>query len=282
MTNSIQSNAPRFYTMLVGPEKATQLLVSNTKNRKLSPRIVEKYARDMAHGNWINNGDVVRISVDGVLLDGQHRLSAIVMSGVTIPVNFVEGLDPDAFTRIDTGHKRTIGAIAGLTGFANSHAASAIAKRLIQWENTADKSRFTFSNGFFSQITEKDILGFMDTYDDEIQSMFKNINNALPHRKCGAPSALVAALIICQRYNTDAASSFVSGLITGANLTEFSPIAALRDKLVDPPERRGLFWEVEVMALTIKSFSYHVKGKPLKYLRWIQGGDNPEKFPTLG
>lgn len=62
----------------ITPEKAKTLLVMNTKNRKLSRKLVQKYASDMAAGRWPYNGDPIRVSVSNVLLDGQHRLEACI------------------------------------------------------------------------------------------------------------------------------------------------------------------------------------------------------------
>jgi hypothetical protein len=70
---------------LITPELASSLLETNSNNRNLSKGTVEAYANDMLAGNWDESvGDAISIDTDGVLRNGQHRLSAIVLSGVSI------------------------------------------------------------------------------------------------------------------------------------------------------------------------------------------------------
>lgn len=91
----------------IDPNKARELLSLNTKNRKLSRKLVEKYAADMTSGRWPYNGDPIRVSATNVLLDGQHRLQAIVDSGVTIEAELIEKLPDDVAMTIDGGRKRS-------------------------------------------------------------------------------------------------------------------------------------------------------------------------------
>ena len=98
----------RFYQELITPEKAEKILKKNLPyNRKVSDRVVELYARDMKEGRW--NEDcptTISISSKGYLIDGQHRLLAVIRSGV--PILFVVAADvsEDAFEYIDNGKKR--------------------------------------------------------------------------------------------------------------------------------------------------------------------------------
>lgn len=67
---------------LITPEKAIDLLANNPDNRKLSKAHVHKLADDMREGKWEPwNGNTIVFEKDtGKLLDGQHRLEAIVES----------------------------------------------------------------------------------------------------------------------------------------------------------------------------------------------------------
>lgn len=278
--NRNYQTAPYYYSKAVGPKEAKELLALNIKNRRLSGRIVSKYAKDMADGNWINNGDVIRISSKGTLIDGQHRLSAIIEAGVTVTLNFAEGLDPDSFSTIDRGKGRTTGQILELQGFKNAKILAAVSKRLIHWENTLDQSKFTFMNEGFQRITDHEQMAYVKHHASEIHKTYESLTGSLPLKKCGAPSALITALIIIQRYNSFSSKKFIEGLVTGANLIQNSPIALLRDRMVDPPDRRGAAWDLELMALTIKSFNKFISNNPIKTLAWRQVGNYPEKFPV--
>jgi hypothetical protein len=62
----------------------------------------------MLDGNWKENGETVKLDSNGNIIDGQHRLQAIVDSGVTIELILVEGLNPSVADTIDIGRKRSI------------------------------------------------------------------------------------------------------------------------------------------------------------------------------
>lgn len=68
----------------ITPELAESWLAQNTFNRPVSMRVVRRYAADMASGSWHLNHQGVAFDSAGVLVDGQHRLHAIIRSGCTV------------------------------------------------------------------------------------------------------------------------------------------------------------------------------------------------------
>jgi hypothetical protein len=92
----------------VDPSDAKSLLERNTNNRKLRETVVDYYANEMINGNWIDNGDPIRIARSGRLLNGQHRLSAVVKAGVSLPFHFLSNLSEESFEQMDNGAKRTL------------------------------------------------------------------------------------------------------------------------------------------------------------------------------
>ena len=92
----------------VRPEDAEEMLAMNwPNNRKMSQFVVDGYANDMENGNWCwYVGNTVVISKEGYLLDGQHRLAAIVKSGIPSMMLVVRNVPDDAFDYIDGGKRR--------------------------------------------------------------------------------------------------------------------------------------------------------------------------------
>ncbi len=273
-----------YQTVMVDPPKAQTWLQKGGKNRSLNIKHVKRLAVLMQEGRWVLNGQTISFSADGKLLDGQHRLNAVIESGVTVPMSVSYGVEDErAFETYDvTSLKRGADQIARMDGIKDATSAVSIARRLCAWENTKNKEEFRLTNQKYADINNHDVLDYLRSNLAEIENMLPSVRSALPYKRCGAGSAFVAALILCNRVDDVATMLFVEGLKTGAGLTENSPIHRLRERLIDPPQRRGLAWETEVMALTIKSFNKYANDKPIKYLRWIQGGDTPETFPVPG
>lgn len=93
----------------ITPEKAAELLGANTGNRPLRPSAINRYANDMRNGHWVVNGEAIKVAEGGLLLDGQNRLSAIVLSGVPIDTLLVTGLNGGAMDTVDIGVPRSLG-----------------------------------------------------------------------------------------------------------------------------------------------------------------------------
>lgn len=67
---------------LISPSEAQAILDRMTGNRRRRRVQVEALAADMREGRWVDTHEPIAMSVDGNLIDGQHRLAAVVASGV--------------------------------------------------------------------------------------------------------------------------------------------------------------------------------------------------------
>lgn len=112
------------------PDMAKKVLeTQNTHNRSISPKLVFTYAYLMKCGDWDeNNLDPITINKDGVLENGQHRLSAVVKSGKDVRFFTVVNSEP-TFGSFDRGRGRTTVDTININGFcgkiSNSHVAIA-------------------------------------------------------------------------------------------------------------------------------------------------------------
>jgi hypothetical protein len=86
----------------INKARAIKILENNVHNRRVRDRVVKVYARDMREGRWKFTHQGIAFDEDGTLIDGQHRLWAIVEADVTIPMVIYEGLSKDAQMVIDT------------------------------------------------------------------------------------------------------------------------------------------------------------------------------------
>jgi hypothetical protein len=106
----------RTFLMMVGPDVAEEMLKRNTNNRNARAYYVALLADDMRRGFWQETHEGIAFDENGVLLDGQHRLLAIVQSGATVPLMVTTGLSPNALVQINRGRIRTPVDIQNLSG----------------------------------------------------------------------------------------------------------------------------------------------------------------------
>ena len=78
--------------VLVTPHHAEKWINNMRRNRPVSDRVVNQYARDMERGNWLLTHQGIAIDEDGQLIDGQHRLWAIVLTGKSVWMTVTTGL----------------------------------------------------------------------------------------------------------------------------------------------------------------------------------------------
>lgn len=92
LPNLPDTDEPTAVVIDVTPELARVWLRANTRNRNTRERAVTEYARDMVAGHWNLNGEAIKFAYDGSLLDGQHRLRAVIEADATVQMLVVVGL----------------------------------------------------------------------------------------------------------------------------------------------------------------------------------------------
>jgi hypothetical protein len=104
---SANRSDPSAKWVMVTPKMAQDWLDNfNTKNRTLNKPYSVRMARDIVAGDWRENHHGIAFSVDGTLLDGQHRLQAIVIADRPVRMLVWTGVSKEALLTIDTGRPR--------------------------------------------------------------------------------------------------------------------------------------------------------------------------------
>ena len=92
------------YRVTISPAVATLILEERNINfRRMNKKRVQIYSRQMYNGDW--HLSTLEFDCHGMLLNGQHRLAAVVHSGVSIP--FLVLLNCPASMVPDNGQNRT-------------------------------------------------------------------------------------------------------------------------------------------------------------------------------
>src|SRR5258708_4787520 len=112
-TRQTHANVLKTEEKLVTPEMAERWLKGHTNVRRINWRTVEAMANDMRAGKWDLSHQGICFDGAGNLLDGQHRLSAIVQAGVAVPMLVVTNPEGTARDAIDRGRPRALHVIMG-------------------------------------------------------------------------------------------------------------------------------------------------------------------------
>jgi hypothetical protein len=253
----------------ISPIVAQKMLEKNTRNRPLSVGRYEKYAKAIKNGEWLMNGDAIRFSKTGVLLDGQHRLNAIIKSGATVESLVIYDLDDEVFKTIDQGAKRTSGDIFSMLGVKNGNAIGAVIYLLHKYINYGDPFAGTEKNPSNEQM----LLIFNDNPDIEKYVTICTNNKKL--KALLAPSRMAFSYYIFALHDSDKADDFFSYLAEPSS--EINAPSILRERMISERMSKSKVNDQYMTMLMFKAFKLFIKGIVPKTLRVSEVGNNAEK-----
>lgn len=258
----------------VTPDIAQSILDMGSPNRNVSRIDVAKYAADMAAGNWTNTGEAIKFDQQGMLLDGQHRLSAIVKAGITVPLLFVYDIPRASQDVMDSGRKRSLADQLAMRGQKNCNRLAAGIKAAFHLE-VYGKPR---ANKNDSVVT---MLEWFESNLDIVNSI-QPVSKALE-----APVRYPAGLAIAMHFTMsklgqEEANRFWHVLGYGAQDSGVGAIIVLREKMmmVAADIQRGRLTETNHRAaFTVQAWNAWLTGRDIKIFRYRPHlGDT---FPVL-
>jgi hypothetical protein len=263
-------NALKVRAVMITPEMAEQLLNDRAPNRSVSSAVLNKYARDMAAGRWRLNGQTIKISRHGRLLDGQHRLEAAKKAKTAFPAIIVEGLSDDILGTLDIGRRRSMSDVLRERGESNTIIFASALRWLWMIENgVVLAANSSPSSGELLELLER---------RPGIRNSLKQVTAIRQIMGSGIAAALHRTFA---DLDEDRADTFFARLIDGANMAPDSPILHLRERLLRTrASNRVRLAEAERVALSIKAWNAYRTDKPMQLLVWRNRGVAREPLPT--
>src|ERR1700709_2622928 len=114
----LDSGAPyvRSKVQKISPDKATEMLEANSGNRPLTKGKVREFAAAMRRGEWLVTHQGIAFDVNGTLVDGQHRLAAIVEADLPVELTVFTDVPDGTFDVLDTGKRRNAADVLAIDG----------------------------------------------------------------------------------------------------------------------------------------------------------------------
>ncbi len=238
----------------ITPSKAREWLKLNTHNRKISKHNLGRIESAINNNEWILNGESIIMNGTRVL-DGQHRLQAVINTGKSIDSVVVRGLDEKVFPTLGSGKVRSFKDTCDIKGESNSQLLSAA----VMWIERY--MRGMINEKGFTTPTLLDTLRKHPKIRDSVAFVAalkcKTIN----------PSVLAGAHYIFSKKNKEMADVFCSRMATGESLTKNNPIYVLREKIVKSKMNKVRYRPHDQMAMCIKAWNHLRDGKTIKVLQ---------------
>lgn len=250
---------------VITPEKAKQLLEYNSGNRTLNKNTITRYRNDMILGRWRPNGSSISIGPDGRLLNGQHRLSALIEAEVPIEFVIVEEDTDAVFTTLDIGVNRSTGTLLGLAGIHNSNVVGAIARAILSYENAPTVIWDTGTAGGRTAVIE----WVMENDSPLLQSaahQTSDVRRQIP--SIGSWYGALAYLVQAKSPSMDRWQDFHLGLGTGANLTVGDPRLALRNWLINRRAPQSEWDRQQALGAGLHAWNTFIAGEERSFIKF--------------
>lgn len=213
----------------ITPALALEYLKHNTKNRVLVERRSRELAAQMKDGAWKQAGDTISFDTTGALIDGQHRLYAVILSGVSISVLVIRGLDPDAFMVKDNGAKRSAGDVLTILGKPSGTRLAAAAK---VFYGLCEGFPGSIVNKSYNRLTHPQVVEVVEAVpglQDRIRLFHRKDFTAVRAGPCAVYSGIAEATF---QADPESARIFWDGVIHGTGLAAGDPALTLRNKML--------------------------------------------------
>lgn len=260
----------------VTPEKAQEYLSRNASGRPITSSTVSMYARDMTAGCWHVTHQGIAFDEDGYLIDGQHRLSAVVLSGKTVRYLVTRGLSRDVFPSLDLVDPRTSADWFHSVGEKHASQLAAVARRAFFWK----------AGRPWSKRPSPSHAEIAKTYAEHPRlAEAASFARGWPARRTLAPALAGFCWWLFSDCDEGEAAYFMESLRTGENLQEGSPILALRERLAADRARgdraryaRGYQRQEISQLLAIDAWNHYRKRHKLTKLQ-LPSEVSDESFP---
>lgn len=260
----------------IGPDEARKILETVGVNRKVVQVHVERLAESMRGGEWVEMaGDPIRFNQQGELIDGQHRLWAVIEAGATLRFAVARGLPAEAQTVLDTGRRRTLADFLEMHGEHNAVVlAGALGYLYYYW---ATKEMVPAQWGV-KKVTVTEALKMLEEHPGIRESA--TVTHSVARLIGGGRSRWAAIHYVLSSIDYSDAEQFFKKLATAEEVPKGSPIGLLRNHLIADCHSMRHMGIREYIALVFKAWNLYRRGERVRVLSWRGGGAHPEEYPS--
>jgi hypothetical protein len=259
----------------VTPAKARTWLETNVDNRKIAPTVVSRYALDIIMGHW-DLSQPIYFDLNDNLIDGQHRLLAVVEADKPVEMFVGRGFDPKVKVVLDTGRRRTFADLLHWMGEKNTNHLAACVRMSWQWQNG-----YIYSSKGWGTFSHNGGLDFLNANP----SIRKFVHMGTKMRNMLAVPTAVATSLAHRIYQIDAtdADAFIAQIQKGEMLEPGMPTYAFRQYALNKRARpRDTRPGREVyLACMIKAWNAYILGEEIQLMAYRRGGSQKDSFPQL-
>ena len=246
----------------VTPDDAKILLAKNEGNRKVSERAVQFLYDQMVAGDWLLTADTIKLGKNGRLLDGQHRLQALVKYGKPIDMYVAEGLDEKVFNVLDTGKTRSAADLLSMKGYKSASNVAGSVRSILLFKNG---NFATIETGKMAKASNSQVLRWVEA-NPEIHEVIQYTWTIYQKFRFLSHSTITMLYWILSKKSQTDTDTFFEKYATGIDLSETNPIRHLRERLLKDSVNKSKLRVREKVALFIFAWNAFRQKKKMQQL----------------
>ncbi len=257
---NVENFSPTFNVEDITPEYAQKILeYKNSNNRIVRKANLNKLVQSINSDEWQITNQGIAFDCEGNLLDGQHRLMAIVKTGKTLKMMVARNMDAKIFNVVDTGTARMASDILHIGGCSHNSKQIAAAIKVYLFYKKYPSGSWTHC----IKSTHNEI--FACYKQNELSWNNINIFISSSYRKFAFFNKGVGIafykLLLDKGYSTEVIESFYTKFSQGSNLDVDDPMLSFRNQLMQKAFRnRGSSTQRFLLNCFIRLFNMHMKG----------------------
>jgi hypothetical protein len=236
----------------VTPKKAAEFLQANTTNRPLSKSVVQSFSEAMQRGEWLVTHQGIAFDTNGVLVDGQHRLAAIIEADVPVELTVFTDVAEGTFDVLDTGKRRNAADVLAIEGEKSSTMLASMVRTVWLYENRPDLGW----SGGKAAVTNHQIVQTLEAHPKlrDFLSVGEQVSGETGMIKSAAGAASYLVTQINKRADL---SEWFEGLVDGAGLSRQDPRLVFRRVMFSMARKQA--GQVQRRRDTREHFALYVK-----------------------
>lgn len=250
----------KFNVMFVTRELAADYLEFNKKNRPLSKSHVASLAEALRNDEWKMTAEPIKFDEHGNLIDGQHRLHAILVAGVGAWLPIARNVPADSFDAMDRGKIRNAADVLAIQDIKYS---TTVAGGLRLYSNLKHRSAADNIN-IGRMVSSQQIKAIMEE-NPVVHEWAKIAHSGI--QRIMKPSLVVGLGMRFSDKSPELARLFFQRLRDGEGLLKGDPILTLRDRLLINRASISKLPTKTVILLTVKAWNAFRNNKKLSMFR---------------
>jgi hypothetical protein len=257
----------------ITPEIAKRYLSTNADHQRKPTMTHQLHLRQqMEKGQWMMTGEPIIFDSNGCLVDGQHRLRALIDAKMDFEFVVIRGVSPESFVAMNRGKQRSNGNVLEIKGVSNANNIAACVAGVLNYRRALKSN--SGKGGSLNSYIRPSSCEIVQEYDENSDLYHKAViigQRAKKKIKGSIPATISALAMIDAKRPVEEVEHFWGLFESGEGLFKGDPILVFRNRMEENNISKSKLSGYLVMMIAVKAWNAYRENKSIKILRVTEG-----------